>query len=219
MQVPSGLDPVGRWYFAVTCSTVTADALIHEMATALASALEVVETAELLLPEELSCERWLGRQGRKLARADVLPMTISTNNLNKSAIESIVRRYLVNQNAVQKFPAELTIRGSGWVFNQTERTEKKLDLCSLRVAYDAGDVIIVLETNSDVWLPYDLQANPQPVLAATNAPRLIDALHALAARFRSEPETGSISKYAVVRPYGLENVRDVESDVIATADW
>jgi hypothetical protein len=189
------------------------------MARTLASALEVVEAANLLVPEELNCERWLRKQRRKLARADVLPMMVTVNSLDERSIESIVRRYLAKKNAAQTFPAELAVYGSGLIVHPTGQPERQRDLCSLSAAYDADDVIITLETYSDVWLPYDLQANPQLALAAANAPRLIDALYALAARFGVDPETGSVTKYAVVRPFGLENVRDVESDVIATVDW
>jgi hypothetical protein len=221
VQVPDGLDPVGVWYYEFPTSTAAARPELR-MASAAASALSVLSPAALLVPKSIRCERWLTTLDNRPEKAAIPPMTLATKdtNWNPADLAVSIRRHLdQHEGASETYPADLEIRGGGYIVSDSDDQVWRNNLCQLNVAYEEGDVIVAVETHSDVWLPFDLEGSPQLALSAANHPRLSAVLRTLASLWGNEPDTGARRKYAVALTYGVENARDVDGEVIATRDW
>lgn len=87
----------------------------------------------------------------------------------------------------------------------------------LNVGYSAPPyayLALRLDTYTDVWLPFDLRARPQPDVFARNAPRLAAALTGMAAAFgvETDPEDEDL-RYATATPTGVANYLNDDGSV------
>lgn len=220
MQVPDGLDPVGRWHYGYTPSKPAVKPHI-DMAAAACRALSVLDQARLLAPDSLTCVLWLTGLGMRLKHAELPPLTLSmpAASWTPEGLTAAIDNHIGLYGTSKTYPSELNIRGKGQLATRGTFVAYE-NLCELDVSYDAGDIIVTVRTHSDAWLPFDLSAAPQQALSDANRPRLVSALHDLATLFGNEPDPGLPTKYAAVSPFNLENARDdLDGEVIATRDW
>jgi hypothetical protein len=66
---------------------------------------------------------------------------------------------------------------------------------------------ISILTQSDVWLPYSLRAEPQHEICTRNADRLASALEEVKIRTGFKLEAGLETYYSVIKGFHLENIR------------
>jgi len=81
----------------------------------------------------------------------------------------------------------------------------------------SGLIQLTLKTYSDDWLPFSLNGTAQAEAAAMNAPILTAALHALEKTFHSEWYFESMTRFAKVDHYSLDNARDDDGDLVGIA--
>lgn len=219
MHVPAGLDPVGRWYFKVSPEPSDGGSLRLRMSTALSAAAAVLAAADLLVAEKVESSHWLRRMPDRPVRTAVPPY----HGAAPAALDRLgeaLEAHAAQAGKPDAFPSSLTAHGYGIVRLPGGRQRQQIDLCEVAADYDADDVVIALETRSDIWLDHNLNADPQPDIAACNRPRLAAVLYRLAYEFGTTPQPSpSATKYALVHPYGVDSKYDVDGDPVATADW
>ena len=73
------------------------------------------------------------------------------------------------------YPGDIIFGGWGIIINESGEKVKRRSLVKMKVT-TAGFPTVEISTYSDVWLPYDIYAKPQPKRYELNAPRLEKAL-------------------------------------------
>ncbi len=96
--------------------------------------------------------------------------------------------------------------------------EKRLldDVVRLKCVVAGFDTYLSLSTRSDIWMPYNLMAQSQSMVAALNAPRLRAALEAIE-QIVGCPGVAEDSRFAKVHGYELRN-HIVRGDVLDLQD-
>ncbi len=90
------------------------------------------------------------------------------------------------------------------------------DVVGLESVVAGYGTYLLLSTRSDIWMPYNLMAQSQVIVAALNAPRLRAALEAIE-RIVGSPGVAEDSRFAKVDGYELRN-HIVRGDVLDLQD-
>ncbi|MBP8807555.1 MAG: hypothetical protein KBG48_00760 [Kofleriaceae bacterium] len=90
------------------------------------------------------------------------------------------------------------------------------DVVRLKCVVAGFDTYLSLSTRSDIWMPYNLMAQPQSEVAELNAPRLRAALEAIE-QIVGKPGYAEDSRFAKVDGYELRN-HIVRGDVLDLQD-
>lgn len=205
MNLRRGSDYVGAWRFALP--KLPADAT-HEARWRPACELLVTATAELmrlelLLPPFTIVLRHDPRPaGTHAQRVGVDPTSLASE-----------LRALLETTAFALGSVDVT--GSGVVYSE-DQSRTIGDVCGLRCNVAGFGTSLTVWTLSDVWLPANLNAKPQPAVAARNAPRLEAALQTIEA-LSGRRGTTEDTRFAVVDGYRLRN-HVAEGDVLDLAD-
>jgi hypothetical protein len=210
---------VGTWRFHAEY-LADADELLT-LAWAAATAVNVLDEAGLLHPRALRIQHWLKLADASPERSDVSPMTIELSApLNPVEISNLLRAHSTAAGNTAAFPHSIEVDGPGEIVGAgSSATSASGYIFGLHVLYDGVAATVSVDTYSDVWLPYSLKGEPQPELAAANAPRLAAALERLAEKLGTQVDPGEPTKYAEPVADGLSNHRDEDGAVIATTDW
>ncbi len=179
----------------------------------LSAAAAVLNEASFLAPSKLECQRW---------RAFKLPaVTLPLDGVvEPGPLADQLRAFADAHGAPEAELVEMRLSGPGRYFDAAGEVHVDDRLCDLEITNSGSyGSTWIFNVYSDVWLPYDLTARPQPEVWRRNAPRLEAVLRQLEAVFGVEVEPGDPTKHAEVLRYGLDNLRDVDDEVIDTLTW
>ncbi len=203
MNLHHGSDAVGSWAFRLTTLTEVPDEENWKAALEGISAVaNVICELGILAPSEAVVELWREASGRDITKASVgSPATLSAQ------LEPLLgrpRRWgLVELTGQTRIDAPSGARAFD-------------DVCELSVTVGPFGCWIRLSTYSDVWMPYNVMAQSQVIVAALNAPRLRTALEAIE-RIVGSPGSAEDSPFAKVDGYELRN-HIVRGDVLDIQD-
>ena len=203
MNVHHGSDAVGSWAFRLHTTTEPPDEESWKTALqALSAVAKVLNELEILVPGSATMEHW-----REAGERDSTKVSFDSHTELFAHLESPLGRP----------------RGWGLV-ELTGQT--RIDAPDGARAFDAACVLgltvgsfgcwIRLSTYSDVWMPYNVMAQSQAIVAALNAPRLRAALEAIE-QIVGSPGTAEDSPFAKVAGYELRN-HIVRGDVLDIQD-
>ena len=204
MIVSRGTDRVGAWTFWIEWMP-SGEVGRDRWQLALVAASKVLRAIEenewLLAPVRVSFD-FGAYPSRSIGCADVQEGDLRSH-LHAKASDAGFSRGRIEIGGVS------TVRSPG------EQRQQR-DVIGLDCAVVEYGTILTLWTLSDVWMPYDLQAQPQPEVAALNAPRLRAALEAIES-IVGGPATFEDTRFALVDRFGLRN-RVVRGDVLDLED-
>lgn len=129
-------------------------------------------------------------------------ITIKENEFNGHNIQEILTPRINTEEKVELTSAYML--GKSQVMTETEKKECK---GVFTIHFNFSNIQIT--TDADIWLPYNLLAEPQPEIHQLNAPRLKNALENIEQLTGIEPVYDN-TKYARVNKYELENRMDDE---------
>jgi hypothetical protein len=136
--------------------------------------------------------------------------------LQAESVADVARLALQLVAAQQFAPGSLEVRGLSVVANAAHEERALPGVVGLDCSvYEFGSGMSVW-TLADIWMPYNLMAQPQPVVAALNAPRLRAALEAIE-QIVGKPGYAEDSRFAKVDGYELRN-HIVRGDVLDLQD-
>ncbi|WP_299455331.1 hypothetical protein [uncultured Microscilla sp.] len=125
--------------------------------------------------------------------------------VSKNEIIDIKKLLLQYSNIHNLLPIrDLYLMGSSEIFQESGHKTSK-GIFTIQFSYEGIRII----TDADIWLPYNLLAEPQPEIYQLNAPRLKNALEKIEQLTGIEPVYDN-TKYARVNKYELENRMDDE---------
>ncbi|MCX9193774.1 hypothetical protein C3Y87_20820 [Carbonactinospora thermoautotrophica] len=210
---PRGSALVGWWMFELEDPVPAGVEGVEYLLGRLSVAAAVLSEASFLVPSKLECRRW------KAFKLPVVALPLD-GVVEPGPLADQLGAFAAEHGAPEAQPSKLRLSGPGRYFDASGEVHVDDRLCDLEITnYRTHGSILVLSVYSDVWLPYDLTARPQPEVWRRNAPRLEAVLRQLEAAFGVEVEPGEPTKHAEILRYGLDNLRDVRDEVIDTLTW
>ena len=192
---------------------------LQMLAHAATVAANVLAEADLLSPRTLHVPSWLRSADRTPAKADLPATTILvTAPLDPADIVDRLRAQAATAGTPGAEPFTIEIHGPGQAID-AHGVPQSSNLFGVEVLADGAVATVSVDTYSDTWLSHGINGQPQPALAAANAPRLRAVLRRLAEELGTDADPGEPTKYAVPVEDGLDNHRDADGEPIATEAW
>ena len=98
----------------------------------------------------------------------------------------------------------VAVQGSAVVYAPAGQSRTLPGVLGIDCALRSFGTALTVWTRADVWMPFTLTAQAQPVVAALNAPRLCAALEAIEAVV-GQPGYGEDTRFAHIDGYQLRN--------------
>jgi len=201
-RIAARFGAAGTWGFQTKLgSVVTRDrAAADELVTLTARIAAILEARELLRPRTAGIHNWLTFKGESWPNE-----TYATIALRDAAsIVPEVTAVLDARERARKFRAfgQLLVRGDGTALDVLGQSHAYRDLLVLE-AYTLDCHHVELSTSSDIWMTQSFRAEPQPEIAARNAPRLREAFEAIESELHLEFYDLGVTHFATTRLYEL----------------
>ena len=215
MKVKRQFGPAGHWMFRTPVNSVVRHdrASLDAMLDMLVVAATVLERHDLLRPSELTFYDWLSVKG------ETRPPEPDTHVAMRSVAEirEHARSVLDELDRQRGFRRvrRVQITGRGVALDAAGQAGVIDDLVWL-YGYELDSYYIELATQRDLWMPYSFTGEPQPELAAHNAPRLERALRDVESALGLPCDRdGDLTRFAVSKCYAMVNHLYDDNDPIA----
>jgi hypothetical protein len=209
MIVARGTEHVGSWHFRLNPDD--SDEGMTSTSSGWLRALRAMEAIchatarDGLLSFPLQVKVFFG-VGPSYPPARVL--AVSTEEELRAAMLSLVQ-------SGGDFDWDLEVLAQSSVFSLSGQRWQK-DVFGIDCAFTRASITVTAWTRADIWMPYNLMAQPQWSVAELNAPRLRAALEAIE-RIVGKPGYAEDSRFAKVDGYELRN-HIVRGDVLDLQD-
>src|SRR4051794_19172682 len=213
MIVPRDKGPVGEWTFENGPISNLNWSTLEECLSWCSEVASIFSSHRLLFPKAVQLSQWMRASGSKVAESErvgkgVIKLLVDPSKGFKDVISRC--REIIYAESV--YPLKVEIFGSGVIVNDSAE-EIVDDLIWIRAT--TLDILrLSIMTQSDVWLPYSLRAEPQYDIFVQNSDRLVSALEEVRRHTGFELEEGVQTHYSVVNGFHLENVRYADGSVV-----
>lgn len=193
--------PVGKWTALMPPdSRDIFDDVVHYVRV-LADVAAILEREQLLTPQRVHCADWVHwNEPLKLVRASRPPATLDWGDLPRLEYGEVLF-----DRARRTVPLEISVDGVGIVYDEHGAAVEVRDTVWISYFYFVQPYLSV-QTQTDAWLPRDLDGAEQPAVYEANRDRLARGLAAVQT-FLGEPlEPEEDLKFCTADGFYLRNV-------------
>ena len=171
---------MAEWWFEYNdkgCISFESHSQIYNFLLRCQATYEILAEAELLYIEHIKLYNWrkfdpTDKSSHRIQRDD--PWKIFPSYIEPLKLADTCLEYIEKEDPFV-YPHDIIFTGWGIIIDESGEKVKRRSLVAMK-AKTTGFPTIEILTYSDVWLPYDIYAKPQPKRHELNAPRLEKAL-------------------------------------------
>lgn len=212
MIIPHSRGPVAEWRFHGPLVRELTIPSIEFAFGKIGAALSVLADERLLDVRKVCFSRWIRAipgPVEQSKRVDKPAIELQVDRASfLSATLALIRSTIEGEEV---YPLDIEIFGSGTVLLSVGEATVA-DLLWVR-GTTLDTFMISIGTQSDVWLPFALDGEPQPEICKLNAGRLVRALQRIEGQIGFQLEEGVESAYSVAKGFQLDNVRYSDGSV------
>ncbi|MGH3938436.1 MAG: hypothetical protein ACRDTG_07330 [Pseudonocardiaceae bacterium] len=210
-------EPLAAWFFERDDQPAVGyqDAVLGQIATLVAEALQVMTVHQILIPERLVLDEWVERGDGAVEFSPLMVPFGSHLNIHHPA--AFAAAVLEISRPTGKLPTRLEVSGKTLLLDAEGAGVMVSDAVELR-GFAVVRVAIEVPTYVDTWLPYDLSAVEQSEVYQRNAPRLIAVLEELSRLPGITVSDIGMTKYAFTSGFELDNHRDRSGEPVPLLD-
>lgn len=212
MIIPRHKGSVAKWTFENGLIQQLNWQVLEQSLTSCATVASILSSYKLLSTNTIRLSVWMRAgeqnvsQSKRIEKADI---SFSVDPSNPFMDTLSLCHSILDSEYV--YPLTVEILGLGAIV--TDHGEIFVDdLVWLRArTMDTFNISVV--TQSDVWLPFSLQGEPQHAIYSLNADRLTNALQEIHQQIGFDLEEGVESYYSVIKGFRLENIRYADGSI------
>ena len=212
MMLPRHKGSVAEWSFKNGLVKHLTWSVLERSLTSCATVSSVLRDHRLLFPNSVRLSQWMQAgesevaQSKRIEKADI---NISVYSSKPFVDIFLLCRLLMDKDSV--YPLTIEVFGSGTIVTDRDNALVE-DLVWVR-ATTLDIFSISVATQSDVWLPFSLQGEPQHDTSKLNANRLETALQEIQKKTCFDLEEGIESYYSVINGFRIYNVRYADGSI------